>query len=48
MIAETSGPCIVVFTGDSAFLYSMIKWNVNVTHIWVKMLSLQQILSYFP
>ena len=25
MIAETSGPCIVVFTGDSAFLYSVIK-----------------------
>ena len=31
MIVETSGPCIVVFTGDSTFLYSMIKWTVNVT-----------------
>ena len=25
MIAETSGPCIVVFTGDSVFLYSVDK-----------------------
>ena len=39
MIAETSGPCIVVFTGDSAFLYLVIKWTVNVTRVWVKMLS---------
>ena len=36
MIAETSGPCIV--TEDSAFLYSGIKWTVNVTCVWVKML----------
>ena len=47
MIAETSGPCIVVFTGDSAFLHSVIKWAVNVTRVWVKMLSLLQSLSYF-
>ena len=45
MIAETSRPCIVVFTGDSTFLYSVIKWTVNVTGVWVKMLSLLQILS---
>ena len=45
MIAETSGPCIVVFTGDSPFLYSVIKWTVNVTRVWVKMLSLLQNLS---
>ena len=45
MIAETSGPYIVVFAGDSAFLYSVIKWTVNVTCVWVKMLSLLQILS---
>ena len=45
MIAETSGPCIVVFTGESAFLYSVIKWTVNVARVWVKMLSLLQILS---
>ena len=45
MIAGTSGPCIVVFTGDSTFLYSLIKWTVNVTRVWVKMLSLQQISS---
>ena len=45
MVAETSGPCIVVFTRDSAFLYSVIKWIVNVTRVWVKMLSLLQILS---
>ena len=38
MIAETSGSCIVVFTGDSAFLYSVIKWPVNVTRVWGKML----------
>ena len=44
MISET-GPCIAVFTGDSAFLYSVIKWTVNVTRVWVKMLSLLQILS---
>ena len=44
MIAEISGPCIVVFTGDSAFLYSVIKWTVNVTRVSVKMLSLLQIL----
>ena len=45
MIAETSGSSIVVFTGDSAFLYLVIKWTVNVTRVWVKMLSLLQILS---
>ena len=46
MIAETSGPCIVVFTTrDSVFLYSVIKWTVNETRVWVKMLSLLQILS---
>ena len=45
MTAETSGPCVVVFTGDSAFLYSVLKWTVNVTRVWVKMLSLLQILS---
>ena len=39
MIAETSGPCIVVLTGDSAFSYSVIKWTVNVTRVWVKTLS---------
>ena len=44
MIAETSGTGIVVFTGDSGFLYLVIKWTVNVTHGWVKMLSLLQIL----
>ena len=38
MIAETSGPCIAVFTGDSIFLYSVIKWTVNVTRVWVNML----------
>ena len=43
IIAETSESCIVAFTGDSAFLYSVIKWNVNVTRGWVKMLSLIQI-----
>ena len=32
MTAERLGPCIVVvFTGDSAFLYSVIKGTVNVT-----------------
>ena len=45
IIAETSRPCIVVFTGDSAFLYSVIKWTVNVTRVWVKMLLLLQIFS---
>ena len=45
MTAETSGPCVVVFIGDSAFLYSVLKWTVNVTRVWVKMLSLLQILS---
>ena len=45
MIAETSGPCIVVFTRDSAFLYSVIKSTVNVTRIWEKMLPLLQFLS---
>ena len=45
MIAETSGPCIVVFPRDSVFLYSVIKWTANVTRVWVKMLSLLQILS---
>ena len=38
MIVETSGSCIAVFTGDSAFLYSVIKWTINVTRVWVKML----------
>ena len=45
MIAETSGPCIVVFTRDSVFLYSVIKWTFNEIRVWVKMLSLLQILS---
>ena len=45
MIAKTSAPCIVVFTGDSAFLYLVIKWTVNVTRVWLKMLSLLQTLS---
>ena len=44
MTDETSGPCIVIFTGDSVFLCSVIKWTVNVTRVWVKMLSLIQIL----
>ena len=30
---------------NSAFLYTVIKWTVNVTRVWVKMLSLLQILS---
>ena len=33
MIAERSGTCIAVFTGDSAFLYSLIRWTVNVTRV---------------
>ena len=45
MFAETSGSCIVVFTGDSTFLYSVVERTVNVTHVWEMMLSLQQILS---
>ena len=46
MIPETSGPpCNVVFTGDSAFFNSVIKWTVNETRVWVKMLSLLQVLS---
>ena len=36
MIAETSGSSIIVFTGDSAFLYLVIKWTVNVTHVFIK------------
>ena len=44
MIAETSGPCIVVYTGDAAFLYSVIKWTVNVTRVWVKMFSSHNLL----
>ena len=43
MIAETSGPSIVVFTGDSVILYLVIKPAINVTRGWVKMLSLLQI-----
>ena len=35
MIAETSGSCITVFTGDPAFLYSMIKWTADVTRIFI-------------
>ena len=35
MIAETSGSCILVFTGDSTFLYSMIKWTANVTRVFI-------------
>ena len=31
MIAETSGSCIVVFTGDSTILYSVVEYTVNVT-----------------
>ena len=34
LIAETSGSCIVVFTGDSAFLYLVIKGTVNVSCIF--------------
>ena len=45
MIAEKLGPCTVQVTGDSAFLYSVLKWTVNKTRVWVKMLSLLQILS---
>ena len=29
MIAETSGSCTVVFTGDSTFLYLLVKWTVK-------------------
>ena len=29
MIAETSGSCIAVFTGDSTFLYSVVEWTVK-------------------
>ena len=35
MIAETSGYCILIFTGDSAFLYSVIKWNITVTCVFI-------------
>ena len=45
MIAETSGPCIVLFTRDSVFLYLVIKWTVNETRVWVKIPPLLQILS---
>ena len=27
MIAETSGSCTAVFTGDSTFLYSVVEWT---------------------
>ena len=30
MIAQTSGSCTALFTGDSAFLYSVIKRTANV------------------
>ena len=33
MIAETSGSCIVVFTGDSTILYSVVEYTVNVTRV---------------
>ena len=36
MIPETSGSSIIVFTGDSAFLYLVIKWTVNVTRVSIK------------
>ena len=36
MIAETSGSCIAVFTGDSAFLYLLIKWIVNATCVFIR------------
>ena len=29
MIAETSESCIVVFTGDSTFLYLVVKWTAK-------------------
>ena len=29
MIAETSGSCIAVFTGDSIFLYLVVEWPVK-------------------
>ena len=32
MIVETPRSCILEFTGDSAFLYSVIKWTA-VTRI---------------
>ena len=35
MLDETSGSYILVFTGDSAFLYSVIKWTVNVTSVFI-------------
>ena len=35
MIVETSGSCILVFTGDSGFLYSVIKRTVDVTCIFI-------------
>ena len=36
MIAEISESCTVVFTGDKAFLYSMIKRIVNVAHVFIR------------
>ena len=33
MIHETSGSAL--FSGDSAFLYSVIKWTVNVTRMFI-------------
>ena len=36
----SNDPCIVVFAGDSAFLYLVIKWTVSLTRVWVKMLPL--------
>ena len=35
MIAGTSGFCIVIFTGDPAFLYLVIKCTVNVTRVFI-------------
>ena len=35
VIGEISGLRILVFTGDSTFLYSVIKWTVNVTRAFI-------------
>ena len=35
MIAKTSGSGILVFTRDSAFLYSVRKWAVSVSSIFI-------------
>ena len=35
MIAKTSGSGILVFTRDSAFLYSVRKWTVSVTSVFI-------------